>query len=43
MRRAIQLYEQALTRCRRVLGNDHPQTRAVYDNLQAAIKDSDSR
>ncbi|SCF15132.1 Tetratricopeptide repeat-containing protein, partial [Micromonospora haikouensis] len=39
---AIPLFEQALTDCRRVLGNDHPQTRVVYGNLRAAMEGSTS-
>lgn len=35
--RAIPLYEQALADCRRVLGDDHPLTKAVRANL-AALK-----
>jgi hypothetical protein len=34
--RAIPLYEQALADCLRVLGEDHPTSALVRDNLAAA-------
>jgi hypothetical protein len=34
--RAIPLYEQALAECARVLGEDHPTSAVVRDNLAAA-------
>ncbi|MER7280722.1 tetratricopeptide repeat protein [Dactylosporangium sp. NPDC000244] len=36
--RAISLFEQALTGCRRVLGDDHPQMRIVAGNREAALR-----
>ena len=36
--RAVPLYEQTLTDTRRILGPDHPQTKAVRENLAAARK-----
>ncbi|WP_368856941.1 tetratricopeptide repeat protein [Micromonospora echinofusca] len=38
----IAYLKQALTDCRRVLGNNHPQTRVVYRNLRAATEGSSS-
>ncbi|GIE88420.1 tetratricopeptide repeat protein [Actinoplanes regularis] len=38
--RAIPLYEQALTDCRRVLGDDHPTTKIMRENLAAAAQEA---
>ncbi|MFF4442398.1 tetratricopeptide repeat protein, partial [Streptomyces sp. NPDC001621] len=39
--RAIRLYEQTLTALVHVLGEEHPNTVTVRDNLTAAIADRD--
>jgi hypothetical protein len=41
--RAIPLYEQTLTVCVRVLGEDHPISALVRDNLAAALGDAGRR
>ncbi|MFF9025636.1 tetratricopeptide repeat protein, partial [Streptomyces eurythermus] len=41
--RAIPLYEQTLTDSERVLGEEHPITMTVRDNLTAAAAQRDGR